>query len=124
MPILFYRLDSLSISNNVISSITKAGNMAFRWIKLYGFRKFDSNRLLLKNCKTMSAKFCSIEVYYFFYNNVSTNCYVSLVHNLWCWFNSSELCQSFLLIYGLSDVNSRCVIHHAVAVAFGACLLE
>ena len=48
------------------------------------------------------------------------NCIVPLVHNLWCWFNSSELCKSFLFKYGFSDVNSNCVIHHAVAVAFDA----
>ena len=87
----------------------------------YGFsldlRKFDSTSLLLRNCKTMSAKFLLNRSILNFYNNVS-NGKVSLVHNLWCWFHSSELCKS-LLKYELSDVNSRCVIHHVVAVAFG-----
>ena len=55
MLILFYGLDSLIISNNVMLSITKAWNMAFLWI--FGLRKFDSTRLLLKNCKIMPAKF-------------------------------------------------------------------
>ena len=89
--------------------------MAFRWI--FGLRQFDSTRLLLKNCKTMSATFLLHRSLLMFYNNVS-NYNFPLVHNLWCWFNSNELCKSFSLKYGLSDVNSRCIIHYAAAVAF------
>ena len=103
-------------SNNVMLSITKAWNMAFHCI--FGLQKFDSTRLLLKNCTTMSAKVLLHRNILMFHNNVS-NCNVPFIYNLWCWFNSGESCKSFLLKYGLSDVNSRCVIHvhHAVAAA-------
>ena len=46
MPILFYELDSLTVSNNIMLSITKAWNMAFHWI--FDLQKFDSTRLFVK----------------------------------------------------------------------------
>jgi hypothetical protein len=47
-------VDSLSIDCKVLQAVTKCWNMAFRWI--FGLRKYDSTRLLLKSCNTMSAK--------------------------------------------------------------------
>ena len=55
LPILFYGLDSMVINSIIVQAVTKAWNMAFRWI--FGLRKFDSTRLQLQSCGTMSAKF-------------------------------------------------------------------
>jgi hypothetical protein len=40
LPILFHDLNCLSVYGNLLQSVSKAWNMAFRWI--FGLRKFDS----------------------------------------------------------------------------------
>ena len=55
LPILFYGLNSMVINSSIVQAVTKAWKMAFKWI--FGLRKFDSTRLLLQSCGTMSAKF-------------------------------------------------------------------
>ena len=55
LPILFCDLGSMVINSSIVQAVTKAWNMAFRWI--FGLRKYDSTRSLLQSCGTMSAKF-------------------------------------------------------------------
>ena len=55
MPILFYGLGAFKVNSCNVVSITHVWNMAFRFI--FGFVKYDSTRLVLQACKTMSLKF-------------------------------------------------------------------
>ena len=45
----------MDINSCIVQAVTKAWNMAFRWI--FGLHKFDSTSLLTQSCGTMSAKF-------------------------------------------------------------------
>ena len=62
------------INSNIVRAVTKAWNMAFRWI--FGLRKFDSTRLLLQPCSTMSAKFLLHKRLLLFYNSIYSSNYV------------------------------------------------
>ena len=55
LPVLFYGLNRCSLSYDVIRSVSKAWNMAFKW--LFKMRKYDSTRLLFLSHNTMSMKF-------------------------------------------------------------------
>ena len=54
LSVLFYGLDSCSLSYDVMKSVSKAWNMAFKW--LFNMRKYDSTRLLFLSHNTMSMK--------------------------------------------------------------------
>jgi hypothetical protein len=115
LPILYYGLDSLSIDCKVLQAVTKCWNMAFRWI--FGLRKYDSTRLLLKSCNTMSAKFLLHRCWFLFFNSVSLS-QVPVVHNLWCWCRSLISYNRLLSLYNLVDVSCRADIYTAVAASF------
>ena len=80
LPILFYGLDSMVINRSIVQAVTKAWNMAFRWI--FGLRKFDSTRLPLESCGNMSAKFLRHKRLLLFYNSVAVLVYVCTLLNL------------------------------------------
>jgi hypothetical protein len=115
MPILFYGVDALIFSGKNLQLVTKAWNMAFRWI--FGLRKFDSTRLLLKSCKTMSAKFLIHMRWLLFYNSVSVSNSL-LVHNLWLWVCMHNSYRQLLSSYRLFNVDSRCLIRMAISDSF------
>ena len=117
MPILFYGMDSLTLSSNVLQTITKSWNMAFKWI--YGLRKYDSTRLLLRSCNTMSAKFLLHQSSLLFYNTVSAS-KVPILRNLWLWCRSTESYTHMLRSYNLFDVESRAQIYGSVMMSFNA----
>jgi hypothetical protein len=54
-PILFYGLDAISINNDIRDVISKAWNWAIR--SVFGIKKRESTRLLLKFCNMLSANF-------------------------------------------------------------------
>ena len=99
----------------VLQAVTKCWNMAFRWI--FGLCKYDSTRLLLKSCNTMSAKFLLHRCWFLFCNSVSLS-QVPVVHNLWCWCKSLMSYNRLLSLYKLVDVNCRADIYTAVAASF------
>ena len=115
LPILYYGLDSLSIDCKVLQAVTKCWNMAFRWI--FGLRKYDSTRLLLKSCNIMSAKFLLHRCWFLFFNSVSLS-QVPVVHKLWCWCRSLISYNTLLSLYILFDVSCRADIYTAVAASF------
>ena len=55
LPVLFYGLDSCSLSYDVIKSVSKAWNMAFKL--LFNMKRYYSTRLLFLSHNTMSMKF-------------------------------------------------------------------
>ena len=79
LPILFYGLNSMVINSSIVQAVTKAWNMAFRWI--FGLRKFDSTKLLLRSCGIMSAKFLLHKRLLLFYNSIYSSNLCNL-HNL------------------------------------------
>ena len=79
LPILIYGLDSMVNNSSIVQAVTKAWNMTFRWI--FGLRKFDSTRLLLQSCGTMSAKFLLHKRLLLFYNSINSSNLCKL-HNL------------------------------------------
>lgn len=115
LPILFYGLDSISINCKVLQAITKAWNMAFRWI--YGLRKHDSTRLLLLSCGTMSAKFLLERRLLLFYRNVYLS-NVKCLHNLWLCCKISKTFRNLLSSYYLLDVVDSRSIYVNVENAF------
>jgi hypothetical protein len=114
-PILFYGLNSLSVNCNIVLALSKAWNMAFRWI--YGLRKFDSTRLLLKSCGTMSAKCFLARSRLLFFNSVSVSP-VLLLHSVYIWFNKSNTYRKLVNEFNMYDVCSRDLIYEAVSGFF------
>ena len=55
LPVLDYGVDCLFLDSNCFNVISKAWNIAFRW--LFNLGKFESTRLLFSQCNTMSARF-------------------------------------------------------------------
>ena len=121
LPILYYGLDSLSIDCKVLQAVTKCWNMAFRWI--FGLRKYDSTRLLLKSCNTMSAKFLLHRCWFLFCNSVSLS-QVPVVHNLWCWCRSLSSYNRLLSLHNLVDVGCKAEIYTAVVLVLTITVLS
>ncbi len=115
LPILFYGLDSISINCKVLQAITKAWNMAFRWI--YGLWKHDSTRLLLLSCGTMSAKFLLERRLLLFCRTVCLS-NVKCLHNLWLCCKVSKTFRNLLSSYNLLDVVDTRSIYVNVENAF------
>jgi hypothetical protein len=115
MPILFYGLDSLCINSKTVQALSKSWNMAFRWI--FGMRKFDSTRLVLLSCNTMSVKYLIHKNWLLFYHIVSQS--VSpVLHNLWVWYSVSDACKKLLSSYDLYSIDNRRNICSAISSSF------
>ena len=113
LPILFYGLDSLVINSSIVQAVFKAWNMAFRWI--FDLCKFDSTRLLLQSCGTMSAKFLLHKHLLLFYNSIFPSNLCNL-HNLWVWYWYSV--RYLVFDCDLIDVNDRKLICYALCQLF------
>ena len=83
-------------------------------------RKFDSTRLLLQSCGTMSAKFLLHKRLLLFYIGIYSSNLCNL-HNLWvwCWFKNSVKCLVF--DYDLIDVSDRKLVCYALCQSFNSC---
>ena len=113
----------MSINSKILQAVSKAWNMAFRWI--YGLRKFDSTRLLLKSCKTMSAKYLLHRNLLLFFHNVSIS-RLPLLKCLWCWYKWQNSYRNLLNVYNLINIDNRKDIVNAVRSCFDmyCCELE
>jgi hypothetical protein len=89
--------------------------MAFRYV--YGLRKFDSTRLVLQMCNTMSLKYLFDERVLLFLDCVKHSNNV-LLHNLWCWIHMREPSLQLLARYYLLGVENRHTIRLRVCKAF------
>ncbi len=89
--------------------------MAFRWV--FGLRKYDSTRLVLKSCNTMSAKFLLERNVLLFYNNVAVSRLASL-HNLFLWCKVKDSYKQLLCKYDLVDVSCRFLIYSSISRSF------
>ena len=115
LPILFYSLDSMVINSSIVQAVTKAWNMAFRWI--FGLRKFDSTRLLLHSYGTMSAKFLLYKRLLLFYNsNYSSN--LCNLYNLWVWYWFENSVKCLVFEHDLIEVSDKKLICFALCQSF------
>ena len=80
LPILFYGSDCCTLNTSFINSVSRAWNMAFIW--LYNLRKYDSTRLLLLSCNSMSMQYLLDSHIQTFYRQISWSDN-KILHNLW-----------------------------------------
>ena len=105
------------INSSIVQAVTIAWNMAFKWI--FGLRKFDSTRLLLQSCSTMSAKFLLHKRLLLFYNSIYSSNLCNL-HNLWVWYWFKNSVRYLVFDYDLIDVNDRKLICYALCQSFNS----